>query len=80
MTVGFGIFLIVVGAIVLYALNVEIAGVEENTLGWILIVAGIVVAVLGLIAAPFRLWAERRRSAYATRDDYAARGRNVHYR
>jgi multisubunit Na+/H+ antiporter MnhB subunit len=79
MTVGFGIFLIVVGAIILYALNVEIAGVEESTLGWILIVAGIAVAVLGLIAAPFRLWAERRRTDYATRDDYV-RGRNVHYR
>jgi len=60
MTVGFGIFLIVVGAIIMYALNVNIAGVEDNTLGWILIVAGAVVAVLGLIAAPFRLWADRR--------------------
>ena len=79
MTVGFGIFLIAVGAIVLYALNVEIAGIEENTLGWILIIAGIVVAVLGLITAPFRLWAERRRTDYATREDYS-RGRNVHYR
>jgi hypothetical protein len=63
MTVGFGIFLIVVGAILKYAINVEIAGVEEGTLGWILIIAGIVVAILGLIAAPFRLWAERRRGA-----------------
>jgi hypothetical protein len=65
MTVGFGIFLIVVGAILKYALNVEIAGVEEGTLGWILIIAGIVVAILGLIAAPFRLWAERRRGSGA---------------
>jgi hypothetical protein len=69
MTVGFGIFLIVVGAIIKYALNVEIAGVEEGTLGWILIVAGIVVAVLGLIAAPFRLWAERRRGYGPAGDD-----------
>ena len=60
MTVGFGIFLIVVGAIIMFALNANIAGVEDNTLGWILIVAGAVVAVLGLIAAPFRLWAARR--------------------
>ncbi len=72
MTVGFGIFLIVVGAIIMYALNVNIAGVEDNTLGWILIVAGAVVAVLGLIAAPFRLWADRR-AAY--RDD-----RDLRYR
>ncbi len=64
MTVGFGIFLIVVGAIIKYALNVQISGVEEGTIGWILIVAGIVVTVLGLIAAPFRLWAEKRRTDY----------------
>jgi hypothetical protein len=80
MTVGFGIFLIVIGAIILYALNIEIAGLEENTLGWILIVAGAVVAILGLIAAPFRLWAERRRTDYATREDYATRSRDPHYR
>ena len=61
MTVGTGIFLIVVGAILKYAINVNIAGVEENTIGWILIVAGIIVAVLGLLSAPFRLWAARRR-------------------
>jgi hypothetical protein len=64
MTIGFGIFLIAVGAIIKYALNVQIAGVEEGTIGWILILAGIVVAVLGLIAAPFRLWAEKRRTDY----------------
>lgn len=68
MTVGFGIFLIVVGAIIMYALNVNIAGVEDNTLGWILIVAGAVVAVLGLIAAPFRLWADRRATYRHERD------------
>ena len=66
MSVGFGIFLIVVGAIIMYALNVNVAGVEENTLGWILIVAGAVIAVLGLISAPFRLWATKRE--YDTRD------------
>jgi hypothetical protein len=59
--VGGGIFLIVVGLIVRYALNVNIAGIEEGTLGAILIAAGVVVLVLGLIAAPFRLWAARRR-------------------
>jgi hypothetical protein len=63
MTVGTGIFLIVVGAIIRYALNVEIAGVEEGTLGLILIVAGIVVLVLAIISAPFRYWGMRRRAA-----------------
>jgi hypothetical protein len=70
MTVGTGIFLIVVGAIIRYGLNLEISGVEEGTIGGILIVAGIVVAALGLIAAPFRLWAARR-SGYVPPEDRA---------
>ena len=74
MTVGFGIFLIAVGAIIKYALNVNIAGVEEATLGWILIVAGAAVAILGLISAPFRLWAARRADGYDPGD------RDVRYR
>ena len=60
MTVGTGVSLIVVGAIIRYALNFQIAGVEEATLGLILIVAGIVAVIVGLISAPFRLWAARR--------------------
>jgi hypothetical protein len=62
-TVGFGVFLIAVGAIIAYALNLHIAGVEEGTIGIILIVAGIVVAIVGLISAPFR-WAALRRRTY----------------
>ena len=61
MTVGFGIFLIAVGAIIRYALNFDLAGVEEGTIGIILIIAGIAVAILGLISAPFRWAAWRRR-------------------
>jgi uncharacterized membrane protein len=73
MTVGFGIFLIVVGAIIKYAINLDVGGIEENTIGWILIVAGAVIAVLGLITAPFRLWAARR-EGYGPRDpDYRYR-------
>ena len=49
MTAGTGIFLIVVGAIIRYALNIEIAGVEEETLGLILIIAGVAVLLLSLI-------------------------------
>jgi hypothetical protein len=64
-TVGTGIFLIVVGAIILFALNVEIAGLDEGTLGLILIVAGVVVLLLAIISAPFRYWGSRRRAAAA---------------
>jgi Domain of unknown function (DUF6458) len=49
MTPGLGIFLIAVGAIVRYALNVDIAGLEEDTLGLILILAGVAVLLLWLI-------------------------------
>ncbi len=72
--IGAGIFLVVIGAIVRYALNVNVAGIEEGTLGLILIVAGIVLGILGLIAVPFQLWAERRRTAVV--DDPAVRYRN----
>lgn len=49
MTAGTGIFLIVVGAIIRYALNVEIAGIEEGTLGLILILAGAATLVISLV-------------------------------
>jgi hypothetical protein len=62
-TVGSGIFLIVVGAIILFALNINVAGLDEGTLGLILIAAGIVILVLALISAPFRYWGSRRRAA-----------------
>jgi hypothetical protein len=39
---------------------VNVAGIEEGTLGLILIAAGIVVLVLALISAPFRYWGMRR--------------------
>ncbi|MGI8460267.1 MAG: DUF6458 family protein [Solirubrobacterales bacterium] len=60
MTVGTGIFLIVVGAIIRYALDLKLGGVEEGTIGLILIVAGVVVLVLALISAPFRHFGGRR--------------------
>lgn len=57
MTAGTGIFLIVVGAIIRYALNIEIAGVEEDMIGLILIVAGVAVLLLSLL---FYMTARRR--------------------
>ena len=62
MTIGGGIFLIAVGAIIRYAINFEIAGIDEAMVGLNLILAGIAVVILGLLTAPFRLWAERRRA------------------
>ena len=50
MTFGGAIFLIAVGAIIRYALHLKIAGVDEHTIGLILMIAG----ALGLVAAAFQ--------------------------
>jgi hypothetical protein len=49
MGIGLGIFLIVVGAIFLFALNLDIPFVSDDTLGIILLVAGVLTLVLALI-------------------------------
>ncbi len=49
MTAGFGIFLIALGAIIRYAINFEVAGIDEDTVGLILMIAGAAVLVLALV-------------------------------
>jgi uncharacterized protein involved in exopolysaccharide biosynthesis len=66
-TIAAGIFLIAVGAIIRYALNLRIAGVEEPTLGLILIIAGIAGIVLSLLQDA--LWADRARRRDRSYDD-----------
>ena len=51
MGIGVGILLLVLGLIEMFALKVTIPGVDENALGLILIVAGIVGIVVGLMAS-----------------------------
>ena len=51
MGIGVGIFLAVVGLILLFAVEVNIPGIEDDTLGLILILAGVAGIVLGMIAA-----------------------------
>ena len=51
MGIGVGIFLAVVGLVLMFAVDVNIPGIEDNTLGLILLVAGIAGIVLGMIAA-----------------------------
>lgn len=50
MTVAASIFLIVVGAILHFATNLHVAHVNIDTVGLILMIAGLVGLVLGLIA------------------------------
>ncbi len=47
MTIGGSIFLIAVGAILRYAMNVRVSGVDLDVVGLILMIAGIVGLILG---------------------------------
>ena len=49
MGIGLGILLIVVGAIFLFALNLDIPFVSDDTLGIILLLAGVLTLVLALV-------------------------------
>ncbi|MQA87009.1 MAG: hypothetical protein GEV03_20865 [Streptosporangiales bacterium] len=51
MGIGVGLFLIAIGAILAFALNVDIAGFSLDAVGWILMLTG----VTGLILT-FTLW------------------------
>ncbi|QIM22191.1 hypothetical protein G7075_15340 [Phycicoccus sp. HDW14] len=46
MYIGLGIVLIVIGAILSFALNVDIPGIDDDTLGFILMAAGVVAILL----------------------------------
>lgn len=55
MGIGASIFLIALGAILAFALHVDLGGIDINVIGWILIIAG----VLGLIMTTL-IWGRRR--------------------
>lgn len=55
MGIGVGIFLIVVGAILTFALNATVAGINLDVVGWILMLAG----AAGLMLF-FYFWNRRR--------------------
>ena len=67
MTIGGGILLFVIGAILAFAVDVDIPGIEDNTLGYILMLAGVLVAVLSLAMT------RRRHSTVAVTRDASGR-------
>lgn len=72
MSIGFGIFLIALGAILTYALNVEVSWADLDTIGIILMIAGALVTILGIVLVL------RRRSAVSeTRTGYDANGNRI---
>ncbi|HNV41911.1 MAG TPA: DUF6458 family protein [Ornithinibacter sp.] len=50
MYIGLGIVLFVLGAILAFALNIDIPGVSDDTLGYILMGAGVVAILLSFLA------------------------------
>lgn len=58
MGIGASIFLIVVGAILTFALDLSVGGVDIDLVGWILMIGGVV----GLIFTAF-IWGPRRRAS-----------------
>ncbi len=49
MSIGVGIFLFVVGAVLTFALNVELGWINLDLVGYLFMGAGIVVVIIGLV-------------------------------
>lgn len=50
MSIGFGIFLFVVGAIVTFALNFTVDWINLDLVGYLLMGAGVIVTIIGIVA------------------------------
>jgi beta-lactamase regulating signal transducer with metallopeptidase domain len=74
MTIGGSLFLIAVGAILRYATNLNVKGVEIDTVGLILMIVGIVGFVIGVIYEILVVKERSRWYQYWGRDRYAAPG------
>jgi hypothetical protein len=66
MTIGASIFLIVVGAILYFATNVHVAHVSIDTVGLILMIAGVAGLVLGFVQQT--MWSNRARREVTIED------------
>lgn len=62
MGIGFSIFLLAAGAILAFALNFTVAGIDISIVGWILMAAG----VIGLILTMVVIAPRRRRTVTET--------------
>jgi hypothetical protein len=69
MRLGTGIVLLALGAILTFALDVDVSGIDLQVVGWILMVVGALGIVLELA-----VWGPRQRRVTHTSDAYAAPG------
>jgi len=70
--IGLGVFLVVVGAILVFGVNASVAGLDLTAIGYILMGAGLLVIILSLLV--FMPRARRARRTAITTD---AQGRQV---
>jgi hypothetical protein len=63
MGIGFSIFLLALGAILAFAVNVTVAGVNLHAVGWVLMATG----ALGLVLTMVVIAPRRRRTIVSTR-------------
>lgn len=62
MGIGFSIFLLALGAVLVFAVNATVAGLDISVVGWILMAAG----VIGLVLTMVVLAPRRRRTTTET--------------
>jgi len=62
MSLGTGTVLVVIGAILAFALNVQVDWIDLHLVGYILMIAGLIGIILGIV-----LMSRRRRSVATTR-------------
>jgi hypothetical protein len=68
MGIGASILLIAIGAILTFAVNVQVGWLDLDVVGWVMMLAG----VAGLIMTTL-IWGPRRRRSVTTRDDVVDR-------
>jgi hypothetical protein len=71
MGIGVSIFLIAVGAILVWAVNATVSGVELQTIGWILLIVGALGALLSLVF--WSSWGGYRRDTAVREDEVVYR-------
>ncbi|THG34917.1 hypothetical protein E6C70_02190 [Glaciibacter flavus] len=62
MSLGLGIFLVAVGAILVWALNIDVGWIDLDTVGYVLMGAGVVIIIIGIA-----LLVRKRQSVATTR-------------
>ena len=73
MGIGTSIFLIALGAILAFAVNADVSGLEISTIGIILMICGILGLLISLLYAS--MWRDRARGAGTTRERVVERDR-----